>query len=148
MCASEDDPWLTGLWFILQHSFRAQSTGLSSCYSLRLKIPTANNTDMESSAPTHLFCWFGAPGTPNYLLLLLATFLLEPKVLELLDPPPTIAKAGTWCGSKGGSRREAATVPRGSLALWRPSSPWYTPKHCQVSCWEHPDKQMIERDRI
>lgn len=47
---------------------------------------------MESSAPTHLFCWFGAFGTPNYPLLLLATCLLEPKVLELLDPPTRLQK--------------------------------------------------------
>ena len=47
---------------------------------------------MKSSAPTGLFCWFGAPVTPNYLLLLLATCLLEPKVLELWDSSTQLQK--------------------------------------------------------
>lgn len=47
---------------------------------------------MKFSAPTGLFCQFGAPVTPNYTLLLLATCLLEPRLLALLYPSTQLQK--------------------------------------------------------
>lgn len=113
--------------------------------SLRLKTPSVNHIDMESSAPTGLFCWFGAAVTPNYQLPLVATCLLEPKVLEL-DP------------SMQSQKKEHDAVPAAEgrrLQSPRDPCPCNDQVHqdtlvmlpSQVSRWEHPDRRLIQKGR-
>jgi len=114
--------------------------------TLRFKTPSVDSIDTESSAPAGSFCWFGAPVTPNYQLLLLATCLLKPKVLELLDPSTRSQKEERDVFAGVQQKGEGYSSP-GNPAHVKTKFISMHSQCCQVSCWEHPDRQLMQKDR-